>query len=62
MREERHLKKYEFICMDEKCIETGQPPCVISLYGEDEPDYPSYCPWEIDPKDHKFVPWKRIKN
>lgn len=48
--------------MDEKCIETGQPPCVISLYGEDEPDYPSYCPWEIDPKDHKFVPWKRIKN
>jgi len=56
-------RKYEFICMDDKCMEDGNGGCTLSFFSEvgNEPDAPLYCPYELDPKDHKFVPWKMMK-
>jgi len=55
------VRKFEFICMNEKCLKDGQSPCVISIYGEEVPEYPSYCPWEFEPAEHKYMPWRLLK-
>ena len=56
--------KVEFVCMDKKCMEEGTGGCVLSFWvenGPDTPDCPNYCPYELEPSDHKFVPWKLLK-
>ena len=52
--------KIEFVCMEEKCMKDGTGGCTLFFFGEDGADSPSYCPYELDPKDHKFVPWRRL--
>ena len=55
-------KKVEFVCMDDKCMKEGTGGCVLSFWTDsDYPDTPNYCPYELDPKDHKFVPWWVLK-
>lgn len=56
--------KVEFCCMDPKCMEQGKGGCVLSFWvenGPDNTDTPNYCPYELDPQEHKFVPWRRLK-
>lgn len=56
--------KVEFICMDEECAKEGQDRCVLSFFvdnGSDTPDEPNYCPYEFDPKDYKYKPWRLLK-
>lgn len=56
-------RKYEFVCMDSKCMVEGTGGCTLSFYSEvgSSPDEPNYCPYETDPQDHKFVPWRLLK-
>jgi len=54
------MKKYTFICCDSECIKQGQYPCFMTFWGEENPDYPSYCPYETDPAEHKYKPWKKV--
>ena len=60
MTEER-LRKFTFICMDKDCIETRSGYCNLSLYAENEPEHPSYCPYEHEPDEHKFKKWVLVK-
>lgn len=55
--------KVEFVCMDKKCMEDGTGGCVLSFFTEDRLncDTPNYCPYELEPEDHKFVPWRLLK-
>jgi len=32
----------------------------MTFWGEENPDYPSYCPYETDPAEHKYKPWKKV--
>lgn len=56
-------QKFSFICMDEECMKDQDNGgcCIITIWAEKLPDYPNYCPWELDPKDHKYKPWNLIK-
>jgi hypothetical protein len=56
-------RKYEFICQDDKCMEDGTGGCVLSFFSEcgKDPEFPNYCPYELEPKEHKYVPWRSLK-
>ena len=53
--------KVEFVCMEDKCMKDGTGGCTLSFYSEGKHcDSPSYCPYELDPNDRKFVPWRQL--
>jgi len=54
------MKKFTFICDDVECMKQGQYPCFLTFYSDGDPDYPSYCPYEAEPCDHKYKPWKKV--
>lgn len=54
------IKKYRFVCLEEKCMKEGGP-CIVELFSNQEPDWPSYCPWEMEPTENKFVEWRMLK-
>ena len=61
---ETRKHKVDFICQDDRCMEEGTGGCVLSYFIENglhDPDTPNYCPYEISPADHKFVPWRLLK-
>ncbi len=58
---EKRMRKFSFICLDSDCMKDGYSPCIIELYAENEPDFPSYCPWEITPTEYKYKAWAQIK-
>jgi len=61
MTEQKTRIKQEFVCMDEECMKSEGSPCIITVWGDENTDYPSYCPWEFEPSEHKYKPWKKIK-
>lgn len=55
------FKKYIFICMDKDCLEHGHSGCRLEIFSEGEPEWPSYCPYELEPASHKMHPWMKAR-